>query len=51
MYVVVEHMITNPDAFFALAGKVGEAPSGLNTIHFSRVQAKIGQCVYGKPIQ
>ena len=34
MYVVAEHMITNPDAFFALAGKVGEAPSGLNTIHF-----------------
>jgi hypothetical protein len=34
MYVVVEHVITKPDVFFGLAGKVGEAPPGINAIHF-----------------
>jgi hypothetical protein len=34
MYVVVEHVITKPDIFFALAGKVAEAPSGINALQF-----------------
>ena len=34
MFVVVEHVITKPDVFFGLAGKVGEAPPGIDAIHF-----------------
>ena len=34
MYIVVEHTITNPDVFFALAGKVAEAPSGITAHQF-----------------
>ena len=34
MFIVVEHTITNPDAFFALASRVGEAPAGIKALHF-----------------
>jgi hypothetical protein len=34
MHIVVEHTITNPDVFFALAPKVAEAPSGINALQF-----------------
>jgi hypothetical protein len=34
MYIVVEHTITNPDYFFGLAQRVGEAPSGINALQF-----------------
>jgi hypothetical protein len=34
MFIVVEHTITNPDVFFALAAKVGEAPSGIKALQF-----------------
>ena len=34
MYIVVEHTITNPDVFFALAPRVAEAPSGINALQF-----------------
>jgi hypothetical protein len=34
MFVLVEHTITNSDAFFGLVSKVGEAPSGLKSIQF-----------------
>jgi hypothetical protein len=34
MFVVVEHTITNPDVFFRLAAKVGEAPSGIKALQF-----------------
>jgi hypothetical protein len=34
MFIVVEHTITNPDAFFGLAARVGEAPSGIKALHF-----------------
>jgi len=34
MFVVVEHTITNPDAFFSLAARVGEAPSGIKALQF-----------------
>jgi hypothetical protein len=34
MFVVVEHTITNPDAFFALAQRVAEAPSGIKALQF-----------------
>ena len=34
MFVVVEHTITNPDAFFGLASRVGEAPSGIKALQF-----------------
>jgi len=34
MYIVVEHTITNPEAFFALAPRVAEAPSGINALQF-----------------
>ena len=34
MYIVVEHTITDPDVFFGLAGKVGEAPPGINALQF-----------------
>ena len=34
MYIVAEHTITNPDVFFGLAAKVGEAPSGIKALQF-----------------
>ena len=34
MLVVVEHTITDPDAFFALAARVAEAPSGIKGLQF-----------------
>ena len=34
MFVLVEHTITNSDAFFGLVSKVGEAPSGLKALQF-----------------
>ena len=34
MYIVVEHTITNPDAFFSLASRVSEAPAGIKALHF-----------------
>jgi hypothetical protein len=34
MFVVVEHTITDPDAFFALAARVDEAPSGIKGLQF-----------------
>jgi hypothetical protein len=34
MFIVVEHTITNPDVFFALASRVGEAPSGIKALQF-----------------
>ena len=34
MFIVVEHTITNPDAFFELAPKVSEAPLGIKVLQF-----------------
>ena len=34
MLIVVEHTITDPDAFFALAARVAEAPSGIKGLQF-----------------
>lgn len=34
MFVLVEHTISNSDAFFGLVSKVDEAPSGLKTLQF-----------------
>jgi hypothetical protein len=34
MYIIAEHMITNPDVFFGLAARVAEAPSGINLLQF-----------------
>jgi len=34
MHIVVEHTITNPDIFFALAPRVAEAPPGINALQF-----------------
>ena len=34
MFVVVEHTITNPAVFFALASKAAEAPSGIKALQF-----------------
>lgn len=34
MFIVVEHTITNPDAFFGLAARVAEAPAGIKALHF-----------------
>ena len=34
MYIVVEHTITDPDAFFGLAARVAEAPSGIRALQF-----------------
>jgi len=34
MFIVVEHTITNADAFFALAARVAEAPSGIKGLQF-----------------
>jgi hypothetical protein len=34
MYIVVEHMITNPDVFFGLAARVAEAPPGIDALQF-----------------
>jgi hypothetical protein len=34
MFVVVEHTITNPGVFFALASKAAEAPSGIKALQF-----------------
>ncbi len=34
MFVVVEHTITNPDVFFKLAKRVGEAPSEIKALQF-----------------
>ena len=40
MFIVVEHAITNSDAFFGLAPKVAEAPSGLKALQFFPSTAK-----------
>jgi hypothetical protein len=34
MLIVVEHVITDPDAFFGLASRVSEAPSGIKALQF-----------------
>jgi hypothetical protein len=34
MYIVVEHTITDPDAFFGLVSRVNEAPPGIKAIQF-----------------
>ena len=34
MYVIVEHVITNPDVFYGVAAKVAEAPPGLTALQF-----------------
>jgi hypothetical protein len=34
MFVIVEHTITNPDAFFALAARGAEALSGIRGLQF-----------------
>ncbi len=34
MFVVVQHTITNPDAFFGLVSKVAEAPPGIRAVQF-----------------
>jgi len=34
MFVVVEHTITDPDAFLAAAARVAEAPSGIKGLQF-----------------
>lgn len=34
MFVVVEHTITNQDAFFGLVPRVAEAPSGIKALQF-----------------
>ena len=34
MHIVVEHTITDPDAFFGVAAKVAAAPPGFNALHF-----------------
>jgi hypothetical protein len=34
MFVLVEHTITNPDAFFGLVSKIAEAPSGIRSLQF-----------------
>jgi hypothetical protein len=34
MFIVVEHTITDPDAFFGLAARVAEAPSGIKALQF-----------------
>jgi len=34
MFIVVEHTITNPDVFFSLPPRIGEAPSGVNALQF-----------------
>jgi hypothetical protein len=34
MHIVVEHTITNPDAFFGVAAKVAAAPPGFTAVHF-----------------
>ena len=34
MYIVVEHTITDPDAFFGVAEKVASAPPGYTALQF-----------------
>ena len=34
MFIVVEHTIINPDAFFGLVPRVAEAPSGIKALQF-----------------
>ena len=34
MFIVVEHTITNADAFFGLVPRVAEAPSGIKALQF-----------------
>ena len=34
MFIIVEHAITNSDAFFALVPKVADAPSGIKALQF-----------------
>jgi hypothetical protein len=34
MFIIVEHTITNADAFFTLAARVAEAPSGIKGVQF-----------------
>lgn len=34
MFIIVEHAITDPDAFFGLASKVAETPPGINALQF-----------------
>ena len=40
MYIAVEHTITDPDVFFALAPRVAEAPSGINALQFCPSMSK-----------
>jgi len=34
MFIVVEHAITDPGTFFALASKAAEAPAGIKALQF-----------------
>ena len=34
MFIVVEHVITNSDAFFGLVSKAVDAPSGIKALQF-----------------
>jgi hypothetical protein len=34
MFIIVEHAITNSDAFFGLVPKVADAPSGIKALQF-----------------
>jgi hypothetical protein len=34
MFIVVEHTITTPDAFFAMAPRAAEAPAGIKPLQF-----------------
>jgi hypothetical protein len=34
MFIVVEHIITNPDAFFGLVSKAVDAPAGIKALQF-----------------
>lgn len=40
MFVVVEHEITNSDAFFGLVSKAPDAPSGIKVLQFFPSTAK-----------
>jgi hypothetical protein len=47
MFIVVQHTITDPEAFFALAARVGEAPSGIKALQFfPSVSKDLAVCVW-----
>ena len=51
MFVVVQHTITNPDAFFGLVSKSPKRLRESGRSSSSRVRAEIGQSVFGKPVR